>query len=325
MEDPAARGVRDRLLDASLAAIIRASEAIGVERTLRAGAALGRVWVALRGPRVSRVREQLRAALPDVPPVERKALVRAVFRHLGLGLAELALLSGRHRSVLLDRMRIEGLEHMEQASRASGGQGVILVGPHLGNWEIGAAKLAEEGVPVSAVYRGMRQPAVERAILRVRAGATPEATRDPIEQIPMGGRAGVRFVRALRKGRHILALLDQHARDDEGLQVDFFGRPAATRTGPLKLAERVGAPVLLAFARRDPDERGHCLKIHPPLQLEPGASDDEEVLRRNLQRITTAFEREIRATPGQWIWTHRRWRDRPRPEASEASDRRESA
>ena len=36
-----------------------------------------------------------------------------------------------------------------------------MIGPHLGNWEIGAAKLADLGLPVAAVYRGLRQPALE--------------------------------------------------------------------------------------------------------------------------------------------------------------------
>lgn len=310
-------GTRDRLIDLGLRVAIGFCERVGVEGTLRFGAGVGAFWYALRAPRVRRVRDQLGRAFPEWTTTERDAQARAVFRHLGLGLAELALLSGRHRAELLGRMRIDGLHHMEEASRKAGGQGVVLIGPHLGNWEIGAAKLAAEGVPVTAVYRGMRQPTLEAAIRRVREGRAPEAEPgEPIEQIPMGGRAGVRFVRALRRGRHILALLDQHARDDEGLLVPFFGRPAATRIGPLKLADRVEAPVLLAFARRDPDERGHRLEIQPPLQLEPGASDDEDVLRRNLHRITAAFEQEIRASPGQWIWTHRRWRGPADPAGS---------
>jgi KDO2-lipid IV(A) lauroyltransferase len=213
-------------------------------------------------------------------------------------------------------MHIEGFEHLEQAQREAGGRGVILVGPHLGNWELGAAKLAAMGIPVTAIYRGMRQPALDRAIRRVRAGAEAAAqtgvsragTECPIEQVPMGRRAGVQFVRALAGGRHVLALLDQHARGEEGLAVQFFGRPAATRFGPLKLADRTGTPILLAFARRDPNGRDHRLTIHPPLPLEPGSAKDPEVLRCNLQQITDAFEREIRRTPGQWIWTHRRWR-----------------
>ena len=89
------------------------------------------------------------------------------------------------------------------------------------------------------------------------------------------------------------------------------GRPASKRFGPLKLAARSGAPVLLAFARRDPDGRRHRLTIRPALQLESGASDDETVLQRNLQKATAEIEKEIRASPEQWIWTHRRWREQP--------------
>ena len=124
----------------------------------------------------------------------------------------------------------------------------------------------------------------------------------------MGRGAGVRFVRALGAGRSVLVLLDQRARGDEGLSVQFFGRPAHTRFGPVKLADRLGAPVLLAFARRDLDGRRHRLTIERPFPLEPGGAREETILQRNLQAITERFEREIRSCPGQWIWTHRRWR-----------------
>lgn len=304
------------MLVALLRAAIALGDALGPDATAALGAGVGRAWHALRGPRTRRVREQLAAALPEAPVARRRAWEREVFAHLGRGLAELVLLSGRHRETLLDRMQVDGLEHLEAATRAAGGRGAILIGPHLGNWELGAAKLAALGVPVAAVYRGLRQPGLERAVRRVRAGEG-DAPEGGIEQIAMGPRAGMRFVRALAKGRTILVLLDQRARAGEGIPVPFFGRSAPTRIGPLRLADRAKAPVLLAFARRDPDGRHHRLTIHPPLQLEPGASDDEAVLRRNLERVTAELENEIRATPGQWIWTHRRWRAAAPEEAAD--------
>jgi len=293
-------------------------ELVGVSRTLRFGASFGRLWRALGGPRTRRVRAQLAVAFPEVDAEQRMQWEREVFAHLGQGLAELLLMLGRHRGEMLSSMKVIGLEHLERAIRESGGKGAVVIGPHLGNWELGAAKLAALGVPVSAVYRGLRQPALERAILQIRAGASrggknPAADDggEPIQQIAMGRRAGVQFIRALDAGRNVLVLLDQHARRDEGMLVNFFGRPANTRFGPLKLAARTGAPVLLAFARRDPDGRHHRLTFHPALQLEPGGSDDEDVLRRNRQRVTAEIEKEIRASPWQWIWTHRRWRGHP--------------
>jgi KDO2-lipid IV(A) lauroyltransferase len=292
---------------------------VGVEASLRFGAAFGRAWFVLGLPRTRRVREQLDAAFPDRTAAEREGWAGEVFEHLGQGLSELILLSGRHRAFMLDRVEVEGLEHLERAQAEAGGMGALVIGPHLGNWELAAAKLAELGVPVSAVYRGARQPALERAILRVRAGTAPVLSEkgDPIQQIAMGRRAGVQFVRALKSGRSVLVLLDQHAGAGEGLRVPFFGRPANTRFGPLKLADRVGSPVLLAFARRRTDRRRHVLTIYPALQLAPGASDDERVLRQNLEQVTAELEAEIRTSPGQWIWTHRRWRE---PARSDAAD-----
>lgn len=303
-------GFRDRALVALLSISVRLGEGLGVDATIGLGSGIGRLWYALRLPRTSRVREQLAAAFPDEPDVRRRGWEREVFLHLGRGLAELLLLSGRHRPALLERLEIDGLEHLERAVAESGGQGAIVIAPHLGNWELCAAKLADLGVPVAAIYRGFKQPALERAASRVRAGR-PEflpAAHEPLEQIAMGRRAGVRFVRALGAGRSVLVLLDQRARRDEGLSVQFFGRPAHTRFGPVKLADRLGAPVLLAFTRRAPDGRRHRLTIEPPFPLEPGAAREERILQRNLQAITARFEREIRSCPGQWIWTHRRWR-----------------
>jgi KDO2-lipid IV(A) lauroyltransferase len=131
-----------------------------------------------------------------------------------------------------------------------------------------------------------------------------------LDQIPMG-RAGIPVVRALKAGHKVIVLLDQDARREEGVFVSFFGRSASTRYGAISLAMGRGVPILSAFVRRDPDGRIHRVRIQPVLELEPGSSDDEEVLRRNVQQVTAVIEREIRACPGQWIWTHRRWRTQP--------------
>ena len=295
------------VLSLVIAFVIALANALGVEATLRLGAGIGTLWFRLRGPRTRRVADQLATAFPERDPLWLRERAREVFVHLAQGLAEGVLLAGRHRETLVAALEVEGLDHLEVARADADGRGALVVGPHLGNWELGAAKLTALGIPVAAVYRGPRQPALDRALRRLRGGEGEGG----IEHIAMGRRAGVQFVRALTGGRNVLALLDQHARGDEGVPVTFFGRPASTRFGPLKLAARVGAPVLIASVRRSADRRRHTLTIEPALQLEPGASDDEEILRRNLQQVTAELERTIRANPGQWIWTHRRWRENP--------------
>ncbi len=302
-------------LVALLGLMIRLAEVAGIARTLRIGAAFGRFWRVVGGPRTRRVRAQLAAAFPEIDSTQRGRWEEEVFSHLGLGLGELVVMAGRHRKEMLSRVDVVGLEHLDRAVRQAAGKGAVVIAPHLGNWELYSLKLASLGVPMAVVYRSQRPAALERAVRRIRSGVDParpvQALDEPVQQIALGHRAGVQFLRALGDGRNVFVLLDQHAGRDEGLLVSFFGRPASTRFGPLTLAERAGAPVLIAAGRRDADGIHHRVTFLPALQLEPGSPDDVNVLRRNLQRVTAEIEKEIRASPGQWIWTHRRWRGQP--------------
>lgn len=298
-----ARTTGDRFLGALIAVAIRLGAWLGVEATLRFGEGLGRLWWTLRGPRCERVRAQLARAFPDRDREWTERTARAVFVHLGLGLAEGVLLAGPHRPRLLARVDVKGLEHLEAARASAEGRGVLVVAPHLGSWELAAAKLADLGLPVTAVYRDPGRPALGRALLRIRG--------TDVESIPMGPRAGVRFAGALQGGRTVLVLLDQRGRAEESVLATFFGRPVETRIAPIKLAVRSEVPIVCGWPARAPDRRHHLLTIQPALQPAGAASDDEKVLRRLVQQVTAEFEYAIRATPEQWIWTHRRWRDPP--------------
>ena len=317
-ERPAYQLLVDLFFRFFLGVLTKLFQIFPIDLSVSLGAGLGRAWVLVKGPRTGRVRDQLEAAMPEELPGRLDIWSKEVFVHLGRGLAELVLLRGRRRGELLERIEVEGLENVEAAERSSPSGGLLIVTAHCGNWELACAKIVAMGIPVSVVYRSLRQRELNRAFLDLRANQNNVAGADgidsspkpPLEQIPMG-RAGIRLVRAFEAGRKVLVLLDQNARREEGMFVSFFGRPASTRYGPLALAGLRGIPVLMAFVRRSPDGRTHRLRIQPALQLESGVSDDEEVLRRNVQKVTAAIEQEIRASPGQWIWTHRRWRTQP--------------
>jgi len=303
--------LRDRFLLGLLSVLTFVFERVSIDGVVALGASLGRTWYRLGGPRTGRVREQLEAAFPEQSAERHETWTREVFEHLGRGLVELVLLRGHHRAALLDRVQVEGLEHIEAAARKTPSRGALIVTAHFGNWELACAKIAEIGIPISVVYRELRPPALDHALLGLRAVASERADGAAVlDQIPMG-RAGIPVVRALEAGHKVIVLLDQDARRREGVFVSFFGRQASTRYGPIALAMQRGAPILTAFVRRDPDGRTHRVRIQPALQLESGSSDDMEVVGRNVQQVTNVLEREIRACPGQWIWTHRRWRTQP--------------
>ncbi len=319
MVAPPARGrvtgsllfMRDWLLENLLAVSTWLAGVSSIEGVVGMGARVGRAWVRLHGPRVARVRQQLEQAFPEASPATIDRWTDAVFENFGRSLAELILLRGRHRNALLDRVAVGGLEHLEAAERGSAAGGVLVVTAHYGNWELAGVKIASLGIPLSAVYRGLSVPVLDRALSSIRRG--DERLPLDYELIKMGN-AGLRLVRTLEAGRKLLVLLDQNARREEGVFVSFFGRPASVRTGPLRLAMERGIPVLLAFICRAANGLDHRIQIHPPLRLERGPGDGEEIERRNLARITAEIETQIRRDPGQWIWTHRRWRTQPNAE-----------
>jgi len=275
---------------------------------LAAGAAAGRSWFAARGPRVREARINLAIAFPDLDPAERDAILRESLENLGRSAAEVALLHGRARDVLLASVDVEGEEHLEAARRASPDGGVLALSAHFGSWELGAAALAARGHPLTSVQRERSDPRLARLVEGWR--------EDSGQEVIALGRAGLAAVRALRRGRALAVLLDQNARRDEGVFAPFFGVDACTRSAPARLAMRTGVPVLPVFFHRRPGGGGHVARIAAALEIEaPGrdspASACAEALVRNVARMNRAIEKAVRSDPAQWAWVHRRFRTRP--------------
>jgi KDO2-lipid IV(A) lauroyltransferase len=126
-----------------------------------------------------------------------------------------------------------------------------------------------------------------------------------IRVIDMAG-APKQVLRAIGDGRAIGFAADQHA-SGVGVRVPFFGRPTAMFRGPAVIALRTGAPLFIALPIRRPD--GSYDVALEPIDTTP--TDDSEA---DTVRITAAWaarlEDGVRLHPEQYLWHHRRWRDR---------------
>ena len=275
------------------------------ERTLRLAAALGRSYARIGLPRVREARLNLQLAFPDLPQGEREALLIESFANLGQSLAEIALLQGPHRDALFEKVELEGEEHVDAILKS--GTGAIVATAHFGAWELCGAAFAARGYPVTSVYRPREDTALDKLVASWRS-------ESGMEIVATGTTAGVGVVRALKRGRFVVMLLDQNARRDEGVFVPFFGELASTRSGPAQLAMKLGVPVLPVFFHRLAGGN-HVARVGAPLKLElqPQGDDDAvaDAVKRNLARINGAIETAIRRDPAQWMWAHRRFRTRP--------------
>jgi len=113
----------------------------------------------------------------------------------------------------------------------------------------------------------------------------------------------------LRNNELVFIPLDQNFGSGGGVYVEFFGRKAATATGPVVFAKRTGATILPMFVVRQEDDR-HKVIIEPLLQLED-IEDEKKSVEVNTAKITKVIEKYIRQYPQEWGWMHRRWKSQP--------------
>jgi KDO2-lipid IV(A) lauroyltransferase len=288
-------------------AALRTLTALAALLPRRALPALGRGLGALvwrwRLYRTAVVRDNLRHAFGATHDESaRDAIAAGFFRHFGTNLMEFLLLGRLSRGQLREWVDIEGLEHYHAA--AADGRGVLLVTGHFGNWEVLAARLGAEGIPVTFLGKSQSNPQADRMLadLRARAGVRIIRSGGPLKEM----------VTALRRGEVIGLAADQDAGPD-GFFATFLGRPASFYRGAAYFSWKLQAPVISGMIFRLPDGR-HRLELGPPYRSEPGW-DEATAVARLTEIFAQRLEEAVRRAPDQYFWTHRRWKTRP-PEES---------
>lgn len=242
---------------------------------------------------------QIAAAFPERSPAEVDDIAARSYESFGRTTFETAILPGTSREEIIARIeRVEGWDLLEKA--LAGGQGLIIVTGHLGNWEFGGSYLAARGIALDAVARGMANPVFEDYVNRTRHQIGMEVIhdRDAVRRTP----------RSLRANRAVAFVSDHDALGLASTFVPFFGRPAKTPRGPAVFALRFGAPVLFMVVVRQPSGR-YALFIEPVEIVSTG--DREADVDAIVLRFTQMLEAKIREYPDQYFWQHRRWRRQP--------------
>ena len=233
-------------------------------------------------------------------PLERERIAKDCFTFMAKAGVEILFLMDKP-SLLKKRAQIVGKENLDSAF--SDGKGVILVSAHFGNFPLLLARLSLEGYQAASIIRQMRDSRMEKLFMQKRA----QLNIKTIYSQPR--RACVEdSLRSLKNKELLFIPLDQNF-GSGGVFVDFFGRKAATATGPVVLALRTGAKILPCFIVRQENDT-HKIIFEPPLALETG-KDNQETVIINIQRLTGIIERYIRKYPAQWGWIHRRWKSTP--------------
>ena len=247
------------------------------------------VYTFLRPDRLGVVKANLS---PVVQGDDAKAsrIARRLFREFGRKLADLWIYEGG-RSVDTLFGELAGWEHYEAARRR--GPGILLVTPHLGNWEFGAPLLATRNIPLAIVT--LEEPGTGFTELRRRSRAREGIETFVVGRDPFGF---VDLIRRLEEGVTVALLLDRPP-PATSVEVLLFGRRFRASIAAAELARATGCtllPVVLPLVGSR-----YAARILPEVAYDRTALRSREARIELTARLMQAFEPAIREHPDQWF------------------------
>lgn len=275
---------------------------------IKLGVMLGRLTYKLAGGLRRVAFRNLEIAFPEKSHAERELIARGSFESLGRMLGELAQFPRATREQLSELIEFHFLSEENSSERIAfeaeraKGRGVLLLGPHLGNWEMGVFAYSALHDKLTYLARPLDNPLIEDFTVRLR-------TRFGNRAIDKNNSV-TKAIAILREGGILGVLPDVNVLHRDGVFVPFFGTLACTTSGVAMMAMRTGAMIVPMCCVWNKETKKY--DVFYGKFIEPASTGDRH---RDVYETTAAFtaemEKFIRAYPEQWLWIHKRWKTRP--------------
>jgi len=272
---------------------MRLSIYIPVRAQLFIGTMLAWIMLPMMKSRRKIAERNIALCFPDLSPQQQQNLVKDNLQTMGMMLIETALSWWASDDQLRERVQYEGLEHIDAALEK--GKGVILLTGHFTSMELGGRLIMLQR-PCYVMFKELKNKLFNTVMMNARTFHSEGIVlRD--DPRPM--------VRALRKNKIVWYAPDQDFGRKVSVFAKFFGVTAATIPATGRIVKMSGAAVLPFTPRREKDGR-YTISIGKPLTDFPVGDDITDA-----QRVNDLLEQEVRKSPAQYLWIHRRFKTQP--------------
>ena len=264
-----------------------------------ADALAGLSFYFFRGFRTRSMRNVGLALGEKLTEVQVAEIVRKSLRNFFRDFVEIVIALTIPPAQLRAEIPIEGRENLDAA--LAKGNGVIVLGAHLGNFFLVGTRLAIENYPSWVLINQPR----DRQFAKFMDDYRLKVRQKTIHARPR--REALRkLYQVLRDNELTIVIADEYRRDS-GIHMPFFGHTVLARRGPATLALRTGAAVVPVYLIHDKSE-GLRLIVESELDLVRN-DRDKAAIRENTLRMTQWLERTVRSYPEQWNWMNIHWQD----------------
>ena len=235
------------------------------------------------------INENILKAFPNLKKNEINKISKTMWENYGRILSEYIFLNEFR---LKDKVEIKGQEILDRIKKDN--ERVIFVSGHFNNFELMAMHIEKSGIDLAAIYRPLNNKFLNYFMEKIRK---KHICKNQIKK----GYAGTRQLLSLfKKGCSIALMIDQ--RVSEGIKSRLFNHDAFTTTIPAQFVKKFECKVVPIYIERVDDIKFR-LTVNAPINFSKNEKIDTITLKLN-----SLLEKMILKNPGQWIWSHNRWK-----------------
>ena len=243
------------------------------------------------------IKKNISHAYESLTEDEKNNIVNDMWTNYGLTFAEYLFMEKfRKNKFPKAQISIKGKDILENIIKSE--QPAIFISGHFANFELMAMELEKSRIKLAAIYRPLNNFFINPFMVYIRRKYICK------NQIKKGIGGTKEVIDLIKKKNSIALMVDQ--RLGESKRYPFFGKPAHTTTLPAQLALKFNCKIIPVFLKRDKNNF-FLMEILNPIDFEK--TEDFEKDKENITiKINQIIEEMIKRNPGQWIWTHGRWK-----------------
>ena len=171
---------------------------------------------------------------------------------------------------------------------------VIFVSGHFANFELMSMEIVKKNIKLATIYRPLNNIFLNPIMEYLRR---KYVCKNQIKKGINGVRDAIEYI---KDNYSIALMIDQ--RVSEGEKINFFGKPAHTTTLPAQLSKKYNLDIIPVYIERINEGK---FQIEFQNIIKPENFKDKIELSEKLNKV---LEKMVERNPGQWIWTHNRWK-----------------
>jgi KDO2-lipid IV(A) lauroyltransferase len=238
------------------------------------------------------IKSNIQRAIPQINLQKINSIKKNMWNNYGRTLSEYMFLKNFRNNKLESNINLEGEAILEQIKNEK--KPVIFVSAHFSNFELMAMQIEKSGVNLATIYRPLNNIYLNVLMERIRK---KYICKNQIKK----GTGGIReLLKLYKKGCSIALMIDQ--RVSEGIKSKFFNENAFTTTIPAQFIKKFNCKVVPVYIERF-NNINFNIKIEKPIEFSKNSSTEKITRDLNIW-----LEEMILRDPGNWIWSHNRWK-----------------